>query len=102
MSRYLFDHRLILEFFLICSLTLTGSTAWATNLEDVYVASRGHDPVLGAAKADYAATQQIVPQARSQLLPNVAFGAQTNWNDREFVNSGIEQEFNDNSWQAQL
>ena len=102
MSRYSFDHRLIAKFFLICSITLAGSTAWATNLEDVYVASKGHDPVLGAARADYASTQQIVPQARSQLLPNVAVGAQTNWNEREFVNSGLEQEFNDNSWQAQL
>jgi len=102
MSRYFFDHRPILEFFLVCALMLAGNMAWATNLEDVYFASKGHDPVLGAAKAGYAATQQIVPQARSQLLPNVAVGAQTNWNEREFPISNTKQEFNDNAWQAQL
>ena len=100
MSKYLFDHRLILEFFLICSFMLAGSTAWATNLEDVYLAAKRHDPVLGAARADYSATRQIVPQARSQLLPNVAVGAQTNWNEREFPVSNTDQEFNDNGWQA--
>ncbi len=103
---------------LLLFIGICGS-AWAENLSDVYDAATDHDPVLGAARAGYEATREVVPQARSQLLPNVSASASTNWNEFSFPGSAFldtdpgsptfgqtfslpEQEYNENSWQAQL
>ena len=99
-----------------CIITVGAS---AENLSDVYDAALDHDPVLGAARAGYAATREAVPQARSQLMPNVSASANTSWNELSFPGSTFldadpssptfgrtftlpEQEYNENSWQAQL
>jgi outer membrane protein len=97
-----------------CFLLMTGSSH-ATNLMDVYSASIDNDPVLGAARAGYAATQQIVPQARSGLMPSLNANASTSYTDREFPGASVtdpssiffgqtvpDQKFNDHGWNAQL
>lgn len=97
-----------------CFLVMTGSSH-ATNLMDVYDASFDNDPVLGAARAGYAATQQIVPQARSGLLPSLNASANTSYTDREFPGATVTdptsiflgqtmpaQTFNDHGWNAQF
>ena len=88
--------------------------AHATNLWDVYEAAKGDDPVLGAARAGFAATEQTVPQARSALLPSLGVSANTTWTEREFPGAlapnpvtGLlepvpDQNFNDHGWNAQL
>lgn len=96
-------------------LTLPAS---ATDLAQVYESAVANDPVLGAAKAGYAATEQLVPQARASLLPNVGLSGNTSWTERDFPKNFIDeqpgsatfgqpfkipgQEFNDHGWRAQL
>lgn len=101
--------RAILKFFIICSLMLSGGSAWATNLADAYNAAKSHDPVLGAARAGLDATKQIIPQARSQLLPFISSGWNKTWTTRRqpgavdfFGNQVQEQDFNQQGWQVQL
>jgi outer membrane protein len=91
----------------------------AANVAEVYQAALDNDPVLGAAKQDYAARGEIVPQARAGLLPNVNLNATTSYNRLEYPKGvtvdtnpssptfgqlrGIPgDEFNDHTWQAQL
>ena len=50
--------------------------AAAENMLDVYKTAQDNDAVLGAANASFAASKELVPQARSSLLPSI--GAQTN------------------------
>ena len=52
-------------------------TPWAAaeNMLDVYKTAKDNDAVLGAANASFAASKELVPQARSRLLPSI--GAQT-------------------------
>jgi len=52
-----------------------GAFAAQANLIDVYSEAVQNDPDLGAAKAEYAARREVVPQARAALLPNLSAGA---------------------------
>ena len=103
-------------------LWLWAQSAGATDLADAYGDAKSHDPVLGAARAGLAATQQRVPQARSAMLPNVTLGGSSSWNDRSFLSPQTDfltgevirdpvtgrplrapdQDFNEHNWQAQL
>ncbi len=84
-------------------MLLVTAPARATDIIDVYEAALGYDPVLGAAKADLAATEEAVPQTRSLLLPNANLSAQTAWNELEFPDTGVpDQEFNEHAWSASL
>ena len=87
--------------------------AGATNLADAYRDAQNNDPVLGAAEAGLAATQQSIPQSRSALLPDIRIGGTSSWNERSFPAPTIDfftglptrtpdQEFNEHSWQAQV
>ena len=61
-------------------------TAWAeqaplasqTDLVSVYQEAVNNNADLAAARADYAAQSEIVPQARAGLLPNLSAGADVN------------------------
>ena len=82
-------------------------TPWAAaeNLLDVYKTAKDNDAILGAANASFAASKELVPQARSSLLPSI--GAQTNTSkiNRDILLGGqavLGEEYNDNSWNAQL
>ena len=102
------------------AIACTAATcAHAANVADVYQAAVENDPVLGAAKQDYAARGEIVPQARAGLLPNVNLNATTSYNRLEYPKGSIidtnptsptfgqlrgipGDEFNQHAWQAQL
>lgn len=95
------------------TLLAFAQAARSESLLQVYEDARENDPVLGAATAGYEARREAVPQARSALLPNVAAGASTAWNERRFPGSTIDigggqivdvpdDNFNDHGWQAQL
>ena len=63
------------------ALLLTMSIdADAEDLIQVYREALLHDPALAAARANWQATQERVPQARAGLLPNVTLSASTNAN----------------------
>jgi len=85
----------------------------ATDLADAYQDAQDNDPVVAAAKAGLEATQQLIPQSRSALLPNILVGGSSSWNERSFPAPTIDfftglpsrtpdQDFNEHSWQAQL
>ena len=59
---------------------LAGAAA-AEDLMQVYREAQQSDPSLAAARANWAATQERVPQARAALLPNVSAGGTAYLND---------------------
>jgi len=84
-------------------LALLSVPTHATDFVDVYQAALGYDPVLKAADASLQATKEIVPQARSLLLPNVGLQGETAWNERSFPDAQIEnQNFNEHSYAARV
>ncbi|MFP6814176.1 MAG: TolC family outer membrane protein [Pseudomonadales bacterium] len=95
-------------------LLVLAQSVCATNIAEVYQDAQDNDPVLGAAKAGLAATQQRIPQARSALLPDIRIGGTSAWNERSFpggptlnfftgeLGKTPDQNFNEHSWQAQL
>ena len=77
----------------------------AENMLDVYKTAKDNDAVLGAANASYAASKELVPQARSRLLPTLGGSVNTSKTDRSIFiggQTGTSEMFNDNSWNAQL
>lgn len=54
---------------------------WALNLQQAYDAAVANDATVRAARAGAEALRERVPQARSQLFPNIAFSAGRNYND---------------------
>ena len=77
----------------------------AENMLDVYKTAKDNDAVLGAANASYAASKELVPQARSRLLPTLGGSVNTSKTDRSIFiggQTGSSEMFNDNSWNAQL
>ena len=60
---------------LICLSFLIQSPVIANDLVDAYSLARGSDPTYQAAIAEYRATLETKPQARSQLLPTISFSA---------------------------
>ena len=53
-------------------LATASLTAAGEDLMDIYREAQQNDPAIAAARANWQATQERVPQARSALLPNVA------------------------------
>ena len=53
----------------------------AEDLLQIYREAQQNDPTLAAARASWAATQELVPQARSALLPTVNGAASANLNN---------------------
>ena len=60
------------------------------SIEQLYSAAKANDPVLGAAKADYRARKEGVPQARAGLLPTLSMGGSTSQNRRSFPGSRLD------------
>src|SRR5262245_32899766 len=108
-------------FLLVAVLTnvMLAPSAFATNLAEVYRSAVENDPVLGAAKEDFAARKEIVPQSRAALLPNVTMLGTISNNRIEFPGGNIVDTdptsptfgqqidvdgdtYKQNSWQAQL
>ncbi|HEY6600080.1 MAG TPA: TolC family protein, partial [Pseudomonadales bacterium] len=100
-------------------LTAYATGAYGANVADVYQAAVENDPVLGAAKQEYAARKEIVPQTRAALLPNLNANATGARNRLEFPGANLldtdptsptfgqqvsvpGREYNQHSWQAQV
>lgn len=100
-------------------LCLRAVTATAVDIAGAYSDALENDPVLGAAEAGFEATRELVPQARSNLLPKLNLSASTTWNERSFpveprldfnpdsptfgtVGPVADQNFNERQWAAQL
>jgi outer membrane protein len=71
----------------LCAVVLTAVLALgasqrvaAEDLLQIYHEALQNDPALAAARANWEATQERVPQARAGLLPNVSLSASTNAN----------------------
>ena len=66
-------------------------SAFAADLIAVYREATLQDAAYASAKAQYIAAQERLPQGRALLLPNVNFGAGTNYNDVDtaFENSAF-------------
>jgi protease secretion system outer membrane protein len=56
-------------------------SAWALDLREAYDAAVANDAQVRASRAGAQAVRERIPQARSQLLPNVALSAGRNYND---------------------
>jgi outer membrane protein len=65
-----------------CLVAALAASPWAfgEDLLDIYRQALQSDPTLAAARANWEATQERVPQARSGLLPNVSLSASVNAN----------------------
>ena len=105
----------LMRWWICLTVAISAPHAAAENLLEVYEAAVTNDAALRAARAGFDATEELVPQARSALMPNLVAGARTAWNEREFPGSRIsdpnnpgntrqipDQEFNDHGWNAQL
>ncbi|HEV8645907.1 MAG TPA: type I secretion protein TolC, partial [Burkholderiales bacterium] len=57
-----------------------GQNTFGADLLAVYREASLQDAVYAAAKAQYIAAQERLPQGRALLLPNVNFGAGANYN----------------------
>ena len=98
-----------------CASLFCGGEAFAADVLGVYRTAAQQDPVIGAAKAAYAASKEQLPQARSALLPNVGGSVSTSKNVREFPGAVDAnpasptfgqryqgQTYNDHGWNAQV
>ncbi len=75
---------------LALALTLSlAAPARADDLLQIYHDAQQNDPALAAARANWQATQERLPQARAGLLPNVAATAGANINRYDQRLSGI-------------
>ena len=77
----IFRSSVALVFIVVCP-------AWAIDLMQVYQLALVQDSTLKAAVAANLSAQERVPQAMSQLLPNVSFSAGLNANDLTRMQSG--------------
>lgn len=73
--------RLLAVVFPMALAAFLAGPAAAEDLMQIYREAQQNDPSLAAARANWAATQERVPQARAALLPNVGFSGTANAND---------------------
>jgi outer membrane protein len=71
----------LIAFAVALVLAVAAGPAAAEDLLQVYREAQQSDPTLAAARANWTATQERVPQARSSLLPNVGATGTANAND---------------------
>jgi outer membrane protein len=64
----------------LAALAAASGFARAEDLMDVYRSAQENDPTVAAARANWEATQERVPQARAGLLPNVTASVSANGN----------------------
>lgn len=68
------------------------------DLLEIYRAAQLNDPQLGAARSNWVALQERVPQARSGLLPSVGLAASANANDGRTEIKGANRTVTANSY----
>ena len=64
----------------LLAASLAAAPAAAEDLMQIYREAQRNDPALAAARANWEATQERVPQARAGLLPNVSLSVSANAN----------------------
>ena len=122
MDKSLFRARLRIRTFIgtlaATALTLLAAPAFAVDIADAYAHAQENDPVLSAAHAGYRANRELVPQARSGLLPKLNLGGNLSRNKRSFPGAVVQdtnptsptfgrmmelpsQTYTDRAWQAQ-
>jgi len=60
---------------LALGIAVASASAAGEDLLDIYREAQQYDPAIAAARANWQATQEKLPQARSALLPNVSLSA---------------------------
>lgn len=60
---------------------ISAPSAWALDLREAYEAAIANDAQVRASRAGAQAVRERIPQARSQLMPNVALNVGRNYND---------------------
>ncbi|AGZ33323.1 MAG: TolC family outer membrane protein [Pseudomonas sp.] len=73
-----------------------------TDLVSVYQEAVDNNADLAAARADYGARREVVPQARAGLLPNLSAGAEMMNTRTKFDEPSITSNRSGNSWSATL
>ena len=78
----------------VCAVVLcTGGAASGEDLLQVYREAQKNDPTIAAARSQWEATQERVPQARSALLPQLSASGQANINSYDAtINSSAEEQ----------
>ena len=75
----------------------------AEDLMQIYREAERNDPALAAARANYQATKEAVPQARAGLLPNVSVTGAVNANNYDAsIHTDPRGDVNRNFWSADL
>ncbi|HKO89004.1 MAG TPA: TolC family outer membrane protein [Burkholderiales bacterium] len=99
--------------FKLCALSVALAlfpSAHAADLLDTYRQAKQNDAVFAAARSQYEADQERLPQGRALLLPRVDLSADTNLNDGQaraqpslsFPTGGREWRYNDHGWNITL
>ena len=101
------------------ALLLAAAPAGAIDIAEAWRDALENDPVLGAAEASYEARRELIPQARSNLLPRMSMTGSTAWNERSFpvaprldfnpdsptfgtIAPVADQNYNEHQWAARL
>ncbi|GGI93038.1 TolC family outer membrane protein [Legionella impletisoli] len=88
---------------LLCLLLSSGlfSNVFATDLMDVYQQALENDPTFKAAYSTFMSNTELLPQARSGLLPQLSASGQVSRNDINVRagNFSSEQTYNSHMWQ---
>lgn len=66
--------------------------AWSLDLRQTYEAAANNDASIKASRAAANAGRERLPQARSQLFPNIAMSASRNHNDLTTTTRGVDQD----------
>ena len=81
------------------ALGLFSGIARGEDLIEIYREAQRYDPAIAAARANWQATQERIPQARAALLPNVAASGSANINRYDAaLHSDPRVEVNRNFW----
>ena len=89
---------------IICLITLCGlsTSLFAVDLMDVYFQALDNDPSFKEAYSSFLAKSEALPQAWSQLLPQLSAAALIGRND-QLIDAGtftVEQTYNGNQWKV--
>lgn len=84
------------------ALTLAGTAVHADDLLQVYRLAQQNDPTFAAARAEYQAAREAVPQARSAVLPQVTFSASTGEDSQEDLDTGATDDFSSTQYSLSL
>lgn len=77
---------------LAVAAALFAGSAWSMDLLQAYQAALQEDATVRAARAAADAARERLPQARAQLLPNLAFSAGRNRNDLSRTQEGLSRQ----------